>query len=161
MKLAEVCYKDTRVQLLLANCTSFTALQGLIQRAVPNVFTVLMSPAQRFCCQDWFEEAERLSLRLWSSVTHWPLGQEDPITFGGALIAPRYAVNFVKSFVMNLDGILYPWKGIHWCVRAKSPQSCLTLCDPMDCSPPDSSVHGILQARILEGIAVPSSRGSS
>ena len=34
-------------------------------------------------------------------------------------------------------------------------QSCLTLCDPMDCSPPDSSVHGILQARILEWIAMP------
>ena len=32
---------------------------------------------------------------------------------------------------------------------AKSLQSCLTLCDPMDCSPPGSSVHGILQARIL------------
>ena len=29
-------------------------------------------------------------------------------------------------------------------------QSCLTLCNPMDCSPPDSSVHGISQARILE-----------
>ena len=40
-------------------------------------------------------------------------------------------------------------------------QSCLTLCDPMDCSPPGSSVHGILQARILEWFAMPSSRGSS
>ena len=40
-------------------------------------------------------------------------------------------------------------------------QSCLTLCDPMDCSPLSSSVHGILQARILEWIAMPSSRGSS
>ena len=40
-------------------------------------------------------------------------------------------------------------------------QSCLTLCDPMDCSPPGSSVHGILQARIMEWIARPSSRGSS
>ena len=40
-------------------------------------------------------------------------------------------------------------------------QSCLTLCDPMNCSPPISSVHGILQARILEWVAVPSSRGSS
>ena len=47
------------------------------------------------------------------------------------------------------------------CVRAKSLQSCLTLCDLMDCSLPDSSVPGILQARILEWIAVPSSRGSS
>ena len=35
-------------------------------------------------------------------------------------------------------------------------QSCPTLCDPMDCSPPGSSVHGILQARILEWFAFPS-----
>ena len=40
-------------------------------------------------------------------------------------------------------------------------QSCPTLCDPMDCSPPGSSVHGILQARILEWVAIPFSRGSS
>ena len=46
-------------------------------------------------------------------------------------------------------------------MRAKSLQSCPTLCDPMDCSLPDSSVHGILQAKILEWVAMPSSRGSS
>ena len=40
------------------------------------------------------------------------------------------------------------------CVCAKSLQSCLTLCDPVDCSPPGSSVHGILQARILEWVAI-------
>ena len=40
-------------------------------------------------------------------------------------------------------------------------QSCPTLCDPMDCSLPGSSVHGILQARILEWIAISFSRGSS
>ena len=40
-------------------------------------------------------------------------------------------------------------------------KSCLTLCNPMDCSPPGSSVHGILQARILEWVAIPFSRGSS
>ena len=40
-------------------------------------------------------------------------------------------------------------------------QSCLTLCDPMDCSPPGSSVHGFLQARILEWVAISFSRGSS
>ena len=38
---------------------------------------------------------------------------------------------------------------------------CQTLCDPVDCSPPGSSVHGILQARILEWVAMPASRGSS
>ena len=39
--------------------------------------------------------------------------------------------------------------------------SCPTLCNPMDCSPPGSSVHGILQARTLEWVAMPFSRGSS
>ena len=37
---------------------------------------------------------------------------------------------------------------------AKSLQACLTLCDPIDSSPPDSSVPGILQARILEWVAI-------
>ena len=40
-------------------------------------------------------------------------------------------------------------------------QSCPTLCDPIDCIPPGSSVHGILQARILEWVAMPFSRVSS
>ena len=40
-------------------------------------------------------------------------------------------------------------------------QSCLTLCNSMDCSPPDSSVHGIRQVRILEWVAIPFSRESS
>ena len=44
--------------------------------------------------------------------------------------------------------------------RAKSFQSYPTLCHPLDCSPSGSSVHGILQARILEWIAMLSSRGS-
>ena len=47
------------------------------------------------------------------------------------------------------------------CVRAKSLQWCLTLCNLMNCSPPGSSVHRILQARILEWVAMPSSRGYS
>ena len=40
-------------------------------------------------------------------------------------------------------------------------QSCLTLCTPMDCSLPASSAHGLLQARILEWAAMPSSSGGS
>ena len=47
------------------------------------------------------------------------------------------------------------------CVPVKSLQSCLILWDLMDYSPPDFSVHGILQARILEWVAIFSSRGSS
>ena len=45
--------------------------------------------------------------------------------------------------------------------EVKVTQSCLTLCNPTDCSPPGSSVHGILQARILEWRAIPFSKGSS
>ena len=44
------------------------------------------------------------------------------------------------------------------CMRAKSFQSCPALCDPVDCSLPSSCVHGILQARILEWVALPFSR---
>ena len=40
-------------------------------------------------------------------------------------------------------------------------RSCPTHCNPMDCSPPGSSLHGTLQARILEWVAIPFSRGSS
>ena len=54
-----------------------------------------------------------------------------------------------------------PRKSVCPCVYAQLIQSCSTLCDPMDCSPPSSSVHGILQARILQWVAMPSSRGSS
>ena len=55
---------------------------------------------------------------------------------------------------------------VHFCsksaviIRKESvSQSCPTLCDPMDCSPPGSSAHGISQARILEWVAIPFSRG--
>ena len=46
-------------------------------------------------------------------------------------------------------------------VYAKSLQSCPTLCNPIDCSPPGSPVHGILQAKLLQRVAMPSSRESS
>ena len=45
-------------------------------------------------------------------------------------------------------------------VCGKVTESCPNLCDPMDCSPPGSSVHGILQARVLKCITIPLSRGS-
>ena len=46
-------------------------------------------------------------------------------------------------------------------LHAQSLQLCLTFFNSMDCNPPGSSVHGILQARILEWVAMPFSRGSS
>ena len=61
----------------------------------------------------------------------------------------------------------YLWSTIMWSIRNKVKmlvtQSCLTLCDPMDCSLLGFSVHELLQARILEGVVIPfsKSRGSS
>ena len=60
--------------------------------------------------------------------------------------------------------IEYPMKVITKCDQGKESevaQSCLTLCDPMDCSLPGSSVHGIFQAIVLEWIVISFSRGSS
>ena len=64
----------------------------------------------------------------------------------------------LASFLMGVIQVsLYD---VWWCV-CEVAQSCPTLCDPVDYSPPDSSVHGILQARILEWVAISFSRGSS
>ena len=50
---------------------------------------------------------------------------------------------------------------LEWLCLCLVAQSCPTLCCPMDCSPPGSSVHGIFQARILKQVAISYSRGSS
>ena len=74
--------------------------------------------------------------------------------------AKVYMLRLVESQDLCL-GKLYPYYTPPICMHAKSPQSCPTLCDPMDHSLPGSSVHGILQARIPEWVAMPFSRGSS
>ena len=61
---------------------------------------------------------------------------------------------------MEIKVSLFPFRFLV-CVHAKLLQLRPTLCDPMDLSLPGSSVHGILQARILEWVAMPSSRGST
>ena len=73
-----------------------------------------------------------------------------------------------RKVMTNLDsifksrGITLPRK-VHLVKKSESEviQSCPTLCDPIDCSLPGSSVHGIFQARVLEWIAISFSRGSS
>ena len=68
-------------------------------------------------------------------------------------------LGFVKISALSYHKLVRTDMGsVSRCV--KSLQSCLTLCDPMDCSPPGSSVHGILQARILEWLAISYSRQS-
>ena len=53
----------------------------------------------------------------------------------------HWVQSFLKHFSLILDG-------------SEVIQSCLTLCNPTDCSPQGSSVHGILQARVLEWVAI-------
>ena len=62
----------------------------------------------------------------------------------------------MEYFIFNLLSIKFSM-----CVNAKLLQLCLNLCNPMECNPPDSSVHGIIQERVLEWVAISFSRGSS
>ena len=59
------------------------------------------------------------------------------------------------------SGLPFPSPGGSSQSESEVAQSCLTLCDPMDCSLPGSSVHGIFQATVLEWIAISLCRGSS
>ena len=73
------------------------------------------------------------------------------------------ALYFFKIFKILGEGGMN-WEimiDIHTAAAAKSLQSCLTLCDPIDGSPPDSPIPRILQARTLEWVAISFSRGSS
>ena len=63
-----------------------------------------------------------------------------------------------KQEFLNLKGLLVSCSTTS---AVLSSQSCMTLCEPMDCSPPGSSVHSISQARKLEWVAISFSRGSS
>ena len=69
---------------------------------------------------------------------------------------------FINIYLVSLDPLFcLPWKLIEFyrqqIVRG---QPCLTFCDPVDCSPPGSSVHGIFQARILEWVVISYFMGS-
>ena len=68
-----------------------------------------------------------------------------------------------KSWRLRKADVLFQLKpkGLRTSKWSEVAQSCPTLCNPMDCSLPGSSVHGIFQARVLEWVAIAFSRGSS
>ena len=79
-------------------------------------------------------------------------------------IAGNFFTSWLILFIYVPIIMSVTFKGIHICCylgvcMGSVTQSCLTLSDPMDCGLPDSSVHGILQARILEWVAISFSRG--
>ena len=94
-------------------------------------------------------------------------GQQSALSVGdlGAILGLGRSPGEGKGYPLQYSGLEnfmeYMYSIHSLCVRGESLHSCPTACDPMDCSPPGSSVHGILQARRLEWVAMPSSRGSS
>ena len=113
-------------------------------------------------------------IRIWAFACEWHQ-PPDPhfisesyssLFFCGTAPSGRFVVGLVPTVEAVDDPT---WQNSSWCqshVKYKIVlccwvQSCLILRDPMDCSPPGSSIHGILQARILEWVAISSSRGYS
>ena len=89
--------------------------------------------------------------------THTHTHTHSFVTFSS--IISYYKILSIVSCVMQqviVDYLSYTWK-----VKVLVAQSCPTLCNPMDYRPPGSSVHGILQTRILEWVVTAFSRGSS
>ena len=72
----------------------------------------------------------------------------------------RRNAKFIKV-LLTIRNYLYNYYLSKWGCVVLVSQSCLTLCNPTDCSPPGSSAHGVLQARILDWLDIPFSRGSS
>ena len=84
----------------------------------------------------------------------WELGMDRE-----AWRAAIHGVTKSRTWLSDWTELNIPWGDV--LLRVLVAQSCLTLCDPMDYGLPGFSVHGILQARILEWIAFPFSRGTS
>ena len=111
-----------------------------------------------------------------SSIPLWELGQVLLLCCCCCCQVASVVSDSVRPHRQQPTRLSHPWDspgkntgvGCHFllqCMKVKSEsevaQSCLTLCNPMDCSLPGSSVHGIFQARILECISISFSRVSS
>ena len=108
------------------------------------------------CCSSWVHK--ELDTTEWLNWTErYPCSNPCSLWIRPFMAKKNFA-DMIKLRLWRYKITLYY---LHLCVHTKSHQSCSALCDPMDCSLPNSSVHGILQARILKWVAMPSSRGSS
>ena len=83
------------------------------------------------------------------------------IFFAGDLTISQISPFLLSLECNQLQDLAYSSFKLKLKTETEVAQSCPTFCDPEDCSPPGSSVHGILQARILEWVAISFSRGSS
>ena len=119
------------------------------------------------CPLPCFSVGDRWQVNSPLTKVTWPESQRDWLLSSffpdRNLLLPK-AVGLVPGWPLNSPSIpahfsapIMQCLSYHWSFTWKCP----TLCDPVDCSPPGSSVHGILQARILEWVAISFSRGSS
>ena len=83
----------------------------------------------------------------------------DLVLMGGAMLS-KSLIQFSVDGQGCVPSLLFELRP-NYKVKSEVTQSCPTLCNPMDCSLPGFSVHGIFQARVLEWVAVSFSRGSS
>ena len=108
-----------------------------------------LSPSNQF--------SSPLSLLLspfWSCYKNWTIAKMQELGYSHTNAEWKKPV--LKSTCYITPFIWKKWSEVKW-----SCSVCPTLCDPIDCGPPSSSVHGIFQARILEWVAISLSRESS
>ena len=106
----------------------------------------------------WKVKVKSLS-RVWLPATPWTAAHQAPLSMGPSRREHWSGVPVMAHFSIIYNILLFIFTRIYKraCVSAKLLQY-VWLCDPMDHSPPGSSVHGILQARILKWVAMHSSR---
>ena len=97
------------------------------------------------------------SFLMWKIYWKYPLQEKLPPSHYGTLHKNKIAPLIIKSYHSEVSQTMKKKKR----KEKGCAQSCLSLCNPMDCSPLGSSVHGIFQARILEWGAISYSRRSS
>ena len=128
--------------------------------------TVLIFCDCGVCWLPWAQTVKRLPARQETRVRS--LGQEDPLEEEMATHSSTLTWKIPwtegpgKLQFMDSQRVGHDWAtslSLAWCVLSRF--SCVWLCNPMNCIPPGSSVHGILQARKQEWVAMPFSRGSS
>ena len=116
----------------------------------------MFPPTRSLPAMEQMAQLQKAESKAWSAVS----GKAQCLGWARSQDAQRCPLGYVGFFHPHLYHLPTNWILSHpLCVGGKSLESCLTLCDPTDCSLPGSSVHGILQARILESVVMPSSRG--
>ena len=171
--LGKCCDQENREQKLLWECSlSASTSCWLIQMCVYSRHPEVLSQ----CTDPWVGPDPTLKPWICESHHHWypwlsgcVFHLHNPSAVWLSMCHRNY--NKTETVFKRKVKNIWNWKQTFWaflkvwCVNVKLKvlvaQPFPTLCDPMDSSPPGSSIHGILQARILEWGAIPFSRGSS